>query len=49
MESAQDELLSRKIRTPWGSEGELRELLLIEDLRDHVMVHIRDLAQAVGS
>ncbi len=49
LESAPNELLSQPLRTPWGSEGELGELLLVEDLRDHVMVHIRDLSQAVGS
>lgn len=49
LEGSTDALLSQGLRTPWGTEGTLRELLLVEDLRDHVMVHIRDLAEAVRS
>lgn len=45
--NAPDDLLSEPMRTPWGSEGTLGELLLVEDLRDHVMVHLRELAQAL--
>lgn len=46
---ASDDLLVQPLQTPWGTRAALGELILVEDLRDHVMVHIRDLAQAVGS
>jgi hypothetical protein len=47
LEGAPDGLLSQEMRTPWGSEGKLGDILLAEDLREHAMVHIGELARAV--
>ena len=45
---APDDLLAGTMRTPWGTEGVLAALILHEDLRDHVMVHLSEMASALG-
>ncbi|HEY5625540.1 MAG TPA: maleylpyruvate isomerase N-terminal domain-containing protein [Dehalococcoidia bacterium] len=41
-----DELFAKQIRTPWQTEGELGALILDEDIRDHVLVHLADISGA---
>ncbi len=45
--AAPDELLAAHYRAPWGYEGPLADVIL-DSLRDHLLVHLRDLATAVG-
>jgi uncharacterized protein (TIGR03083 family) len=45
--AAPDDLLSAHYRAPWGIEGPLAGVML-DSLREHLMVHLRDLAQAVA-
>ena len=49
VKAAPDDLLAGTMRTPWGTEGVLAEMILHEDLRDHVMVHLSEMASALGS
>ena len=44
---APDELLAAHYRAPWGYEGPLADVIL-DSLRDHLLVHLRDLAKAVA-
>jgi hypothetical protein len=45
--AAPDELLSSHYRAPWGSEGTLAEVMA-DSLREHLMMHLLDLAAAVA-
>ena len=46
VQATPDELLAKQIRTPWQTEGELGALILDEDIRDHVLVHLADISGA---
>ena len=46
VQATPDELLVKHIRTPWQTEGELGALILDEDIRDHVLVHLADIPGA---
>jgi len=48
VQATPDELLAKQIRTPWQTEGELGALILDEDIRDHVMVHLADISGAIA-
>ena len=41
------DLLAAHYRAPWGYEGPLADVML-DSLRDHLVVHLRDLARALG-
>ena len=43
MEAADDSLLQKTFRAPWGHEGPLAEVV-IGGIRNHEMAHLRDLA-----
>jgi hypothetical protein len=44
--AAPEELLSSHYRAPWGIEGALADVIL-DSLREHLMMHLRALAAAV--
>ena len=46
VEAAPDELLSRRFRAPWGTEGTLADVI-IESLEDHIGTHLAELRQAL--
>ncbi len=48
VQATPDELFAKQIRTPWQTEGELGALILDEDIRDHVMVHLADISGAIA-
>ena len=48
VQATPDELLAKQIRTPWQTEGELGALILDEDIRAHVMVHLADISGAIA-
>ncbi|MCI0784196.1 MAG: DinB family protein [Chloroflexi bacterium] len=48
LQATPDELLAKQIRTPWQTEGELGALILDEDIRAHVMVHLADISGAIA-
>ena len=48
VQATSDELLAKQIRTPWQTAGELGALILDEDIRDHVMVHLADISGAIA-
>ncbi len=48
VQATPDELLAKQIRTPWQTEGELGALILDEDIRDHVMVHLADISGSIA-
>ena len=48
LQATPDELLAKQIRTPWQTEGELGALILDEDIRAHVMVHLADISSAIA-
>ncbi|MCH7810636.1 MAG: DinB family protein [Chloroflexi bacterium] len=48
VQATSDELLAKQIRTPWQTEGELGALILDEDIRAHVMVHLADISGAIA-
>lgn len=45
--AAPDELLSSNCRAPWGIEGPLANVI-VASVREHLMIHIRDMARALG-
>ena len=47
VEAAPGDLLSRNFRAPWGSEGPLGDVI-VASVQEHLMVHARDLARALG-
>ncbi len=42
-----DDLLAQHFRAPWGVEGPLADVIVIS-IEGHLMMHVRDLAKAVG-
>ncbi len=46
VQATPDELFTKQIRTPWQTEGELGALILDEDIRDHVLIHLSDISGA---
>ncbi len=48
VQATPDEILARQVRTPWQTEGELGALILDEDIRAHVMVHLADISSAIA-
>ncbi|MCH7953448.1 MAG: DinB family protein [Chloroflexi bacterium] len=48
VQATPDEFLAKQIRTPWQTEGELGALILDEDIRAHVMVHLADISGAIA-
>ena len=48
VQATPDEILAKQIRTPWQTEGELGALILDEDIRAHVMVHLADISGAIA-
>ena len=48
VQATPDELLAKQIQTPWQTEGELGALILDEDIRDHVLVHLADISSAIA-
>ncbi len=48
VQATPDELLAKQITTPWQTEGELGALILDEDIRDHVLVHLADISGATA-
>ncbi len=47
VESAPDDLLTQHFKAPWGVEGSLADVIL-GSIEEHLMMHVRDLAKAVG-
>ncbi len=48
VQATPDELLAKQIRTPWQTEGELGALILDEDIRGHVLIHLADISGAIA-
>ena len=47
VQNAPDDLLAQHFRAPWGVEGPLAEVI-VGSIEEHLMMHVRDLARAVG-
>ena len=47
VQNAPDGLLAQHFRAPWGVEGPLADVI-VGSIEEHLMMHVRDLAKAVG-
>ncbi len=47
VESVADDLLAQQFKPPWGEEGPLGDVI-VSSIEEHTMMHVRDLAKAVG-
>ncbi len=47
VQNAADGLLAQHFRAPWGVEGPLADVI-VGSIEGHLMMHVRDLAKAVG-
>jgi len=47
VQNAPDDLLAQHFRAPWGVEGPLADVI-VGSIEGHLMMHVRDLAKAVG-
>jgi hypothetical protein len=47
VENAPDDLLAQHFRAPWEVEGPLADVI-VDSIKEHLMMHVHDLAKAVG-
>ncbi len=47
VQNAPADLLAQHFRAPWGVEGPLADVI-VDSIKEHLMMHVRDLAKAVG-